>query len=79
MPCTFTGTLDGDRLLAAKEALDARERMLCAVCKTLEKNLGSRLAWDLLIEAAVDADGLGSADILDWWRDHKEADERRGQ
>ena len=44
MPCTYTGSFEGDEALAAKEALEKNRStltevtaLLCSACKILEK------------------------------------------
>ena len=72
MPCTYTGSLEGDRLLAAKEALDQRERYLCAVVRQLQRDVIS--VEDFLQRAAENADGIERSEILNWWDAHRAAD-----
>lgn len=77
MPCTYTGSLEGDRALAAQEALDRRERMLCALCTHLTEVLGEAGTEHVLKEAARKADGLKKGDIKRWWDAHRKADAER--
>jgi len=74
MPCTYTGSLEGDRILGLTEALDVRERMLCALITRLEKEHGEEHVGMLLHRAATDAEGLERKDIKRWWKRHKAAD-----
>jgi hypothetical protein len=76
MPCTFTGSLEGDRELAAREALDVRERMLCAVCSLFELDNGADELDAFLTTAARAAEGLEKDDITKWWKAHKAAEAR---
>jgi len=78
MPCTYTGSLEGDRELAAREALDRRERMLCALITRLEVEHGEEHVKLLLRRAATDAEGLDRKDITKWWKVHKQAEGRHG-
>lgn len=77
MPCTYTGSLEGDRALAAREALDRRERMLCALCTHLTFWLGEEGATKVMKDAASEADGLKKGDIKRWWDAHRKADAER--
>lgn len=77
MPCTYTGSLEGDREMAMRESLDARERMLCALCRRLETELGAAEAGRIMAAAERMADG--SAPIVDWWVRHREADAAAGR
>lgn len=65
MPCTITGSLEGDRALEAFQlrikAQDLNE-MLCEVCERLE---------------AQDALNILPESVASWWNDHKELDRRR--
>lgn len=66
MPCTITGSLEGDAALYAREAADKlradllkRTQQLCTACKALEAN-GIAVPSD---------DGLDT-----WWEEHKRSD-----
>lgn len=60
-----------------KRNLHIRTRMLCAVCRQLELELGVNDTKHLLIDAAIVADGLDPTEIANWWQKHKEADNER--
>jgi len=67
MPCTQTGSLDGDRILSLTEDLSSVQaralkltQMLCAVCRRCE-------------EQGVPIPRTAAA----WWRKHKTQDNRR--
>ncbi len=77
MPCTYTGSLDGDAAMFARDELDVRERMLCALCRKLEEVHGEDETKAILRAAARSAKGLHREAIVKWWRDHKKADEAR--
>jgi hypothetical protein len=62
MPCTYTGTIEGDRALSASLALSEVTSMLCDTCKQVEKH--GQLMW-LSIETRK------------WWREHKKLDKLR--
>lgn len=80
MPCTYTGSLEGDHIMAmeeelkrkrkkarkVKEELDSLTRMLCRTCEILE-GLGhvAKIAWP--------------SDVATWWEKHKSIDEKRIQ
>ena len=85
MPCTYTGSLESDRALAAqdvidryKEELDRLTRYLCAVCSALQEDddKGTLTLRNYLFEAAA-AKGIDANEIFDWWVDHKAADLRK--
>lgn len=67
MPCTYTGSIQGD----------IRERMLCALCWEMERRFGEIDTKHILIEAAIEADGLDPTEIANWWQKHKEVDDER--
>lgn len=76
MPCTQTGSLEGDRALAAQEAIDKRERMLCGMCSMIEKEVGVPTMEAFLEAIGEQTDGLKKKDIVKWWRAHKKAEGR---
>lgn len=78
MACTYTGSLDGDRIMSLQEALDRRERMLCALCTLIEKEADPVTVLSVLRRAAFEADGLDEDDIARWWAEHKEAENEGG-
>jgi hypothetical protein len=68
MPCTYTGSLEGDRALAAEEEADkladiitTLTQMLCSVCRAVEE-IGREDIFDPLVEG--------------WWQDHQLVDEK---
>jgi hypothetical protein len=65
MPCTFTGTLEGDAALRAREELDRQTDRLCRMCRRIEA-----LGHDL---TTIDPD------VAEWWAKHKKEDIARGQ
>lgn len=79
MPCTYTGSIEGDRAHFAKEALDLRERMLCAICTQLEKEFGVAVTKEILEDVAEATDGLTKTQISSWWKDHKKEDKKKGK
>jgi hypothetical protein len=65
MPCTYTGSLEGDARLAADEARTALTNvtaMLCSVCQKAEK---------------AGRPDLLSPKVASWWKKHKKVDEKR--
>ena len=83
MPCTYTGSLEGDRALLAEESsktakseLDRITSYLCAVCNYLEFTGSSSEAEEFLAEAAANKH-LPKHSITDWWQDHKLSDLRK--
>lgn len=70
MPCTYTGSIEGDRALAATEKAERLAeiiteltRHLCEACAALE-------------EAEVMDSSEVSEELVEWWKAHKEQDER---
>jgi hypothetical protein len=64
MPCTLTGSIEGDRALGAEEAeaqVTKLARMLCSVMRILEED-GRRPL---------------SREVLNWWKQHKKQDRER--
>lgn len=77
MPCTYTGSFEGDEALRAREALEKREKYLCAVVRHLEKS-GANV--DLLLRRAAEGtEDLRGSEIQDWWDNHRRADAHRNQ
>jgi hypothetical protein len=62
MPCTYTGSLDGDRIMGLEEALDEMTELACSAFAVLEKQ-------GLLGEMTFSQ--------RKWWRVHKAADAAR--
>lgn len=67
MPCTYTGSLEGDARLATSEAnqkLTEVTQMLCALCTHIEEN--------------YEDDIIGEVPKTNkWWKEHKEVDRIR--
>jgi hypothetical protein len=76
MPCTYTGSLMGDRVHSAEMILDRRERMLCAICSHIEQIYGAAALHTMLRKAGREASGLAEQDISQWWLSHKKAEGR---
>jgi len=67
MPCTFTGSLEGDRALFLREDLDKLTSLLCDLCKRLEKKGRS----DII---------AANPRLTKWWKLHKKFDAaKKGQ
>lgn len=75
MPCTFTGSLDGDLILSLREALDERERMLCGICTVLERDAGLAGLNQFFRVVEEDTDGMEENELSLWWQAHKRAEE----
>ena len=82
MPCTYTGSIQGDEIYSLKKLvidlkgdLDELTLMLCALCSFLETT--ELRVQDLMFAAASRADGLETEEIWDWWQNHKKEDEER--
>lgn len=61
MPCTVTGSLEGDRALAHSEAQEEATKvtqLLCKLCKIVENSDGLILPRD----------------VSKWWESHKKID-----
>lgn len=72
MPCTMTGSLEGDRALAATEAADNLSNELtritaafCDLCTALERDPSAHKIIDY------------SPMAYDWWVRHQEVDRKR--
>lgn len=76
MPCTYTGTIEGDRRLAAEESRDILERMLCAICTQMEENIGVPFT-NTILTLAQERMEQGDPDLAKWWKDHKATDTKR--
>ena len=63
MPCTYTGSLEGDALLGAKDELDMLTRLLCEACKHLDNHELMKV--------------VASEELFQWWIEHAEADRRK--
>jgi len=62
MPCTYTGSLEGDALLGAREELDELTRLLCEAMTVIEYQIPK---------------GHISDELWAWWKHHKAADKKR--
>lgn len=78
MPCTYTGSLEGDRALAAEEALSKKvssltkvTQFLCYVLEKLEesKSTSVKIVTDTLLKE--------NDELNTWWKKHKERDKER--
>ena len=85
MPCTYTGSLAGDRVHHAEESsktarseLDRITSYLCAVCNYLEFTEGGTGALTTLEDAATNSH-LPFYAIQDWWSAHKLDDLKKEQ
>lgn len=76
MPCTYTGSLEGDARLILGEELDKYTAMLCAVCTQMELNIGPLFTGEIL-ERASQRMPEGSENINEWWKNHKATDRTR--
>ena len=84
MPCTYTGSLSGDRIMSlegqlkhAHAELDRLTQMLYATYRHLERLHGADEANVFALIAGENSEGLGSTDIFNWWQDHKKEDAKR--
>jgi hypothetical protein len=66
MPCTVTGSIEGDRALDAAEARETATKttqMLCSICEMVEKR-------------GCPSMSRMPADVKAWWVEHKKMDAR---
>lgn len=61
MPCTHTGSLDGDKIEALTEELDKTTRLLCELCRQVYPV--HRIVM--------------SVELLEWWFKHRIEDGKR--
>ena len=76
MPCTLTGSFEGDRALVSETNVTYLTQLLCGACTLLEANN--------IDMGGVVVEGLGNDDLVQgapsldkWWKDHKKMDRRR--
>ena len=69
MPCTYTGSLEGDRALAAQKNADHLAKQIT--------NLTQLLCKTLTIVEAHDGLEYLPKDVNKWWSAHKKIDARR--
>ena len=74
MPCTYTGSIEGDRSLSLRNELDKRERYLCAVMTQLAKENTEGWVKSFLLRAEDSAEGVESDEMSIWWKLHRRAD-----
>ena len=76
MPCTLTGSFEGDRALIAGTNVTYLTQLLCGACTLLETN-GIDMST-VTVEGLPNADLVKGAPSLDqWWESHKKVDRRR--
>jgi hypothetical protein len=79
MPCTITGTLEGDRELFAKEEIAGLEKSL-RKSQAERLKLTQMLCWMCREYGHVPKPGTGKQyctlppDIREWWEKHKKQD-----
>lgn len=73
MPCTYTGSLEGDRAFFAQESLNRRERYLCAICRYIDERGDLNLSQVLQASARA-AEGVATDEIEKWWTAHSAAE-----
>lgn len=80
MPCFYTGSLEGDRALAAEQGAAENAKlitnltqMLCDVCEELDKQPKSLREH---IESPPSFKNC-STQVQNWWQKHKETDKKR--
>jgi hypothetical protein len=74
MPCTQTGSIEGDRRLAAEETVQEINeentrltQMLCQACRIIEDEFGEEYS-DKMPEV-----------LKEWWEQHKKIDAQKNQ
>lgn len=63
MPCTMTGSIEGDRSLSVREAQDEASnttKLLCKACKLLDKSKDTTIKMP--------------KDLRAWWNNHQKID-----
>lgn len=80
MPCTYTGSLEGDRILALEERIDGLTdvtNMLCSFCEVYEE-MYNRSYTDRYDNCYRGPSLIDSVDGLrEWWEKHKAKDAAR--
>lgn len=66
MGCTYTGSIDGDRLASSEAEVTKLAKMLCRLCKKIE--IYEDQYCDLVLE---------DPELRDWWLAHKKLDQKR--
>lgn len=74
MPCTQTGSLEGDHALALEEQLSEVSAMLCAVLTVLEE---IEVLKTILGSIDTKQSGVTPRRIKGWWSRHKKEDRKR--
>lgn len=73
MPCTYTGSIEGDRALAASETVTRLAQLLCGACRLLEEN-GISMAG---VKTEPTDFTPHTTTLYQWWRGHKKIDNER--
>ena len=68
MPCTMTGSFEGDQAMAAKREADRVTAYLCAVLRYLET------MYPDVVDEMMDLSKAGDGQIDQWWHRHKKED-----
>ena len=79
MPCTHSGSFEGDRLLSCRAELDRVTSYLCALMSVLErglKTLGGRDDGLNILLSHMDPT-VTPEEVMAWWNKHKHEDERK--
>ena len=76
MPCNYHGSPEQDEIHNLREELNIRERMLCAICTSIDDTEGKKMLKIILRRAASEAKGLETKDITKWWKNHKKSDKK---
>lgn len=69
MPCTYTGTIEGDRAMFAEEAVTEVTSMLCRTLTLLEDHMKAC--------QKVGVEHYLPKDIQIFWKEHKKLDSKR--
>ena len=76
MPCTLTGSLEGDAAVFSKEKITELTQLLCGACRLLEEN-----EIDMSkVKAVVYSYGAcqeRTTKLTTWWKSHKKLDAKR--
>ena len=76
MPCTYTGSLDGDKLLSCQQELDRVTRYLCGTLDELSNHDYIPMEM-LLYDIESTTDGIERGELVKWWESHRKTDNQR--
>lgn len=74
MPCTFTGSFEGDKVMSLREDLDELTQLLCSIGKTIEKYSDAPDHEPAFMDIK-----LFSPKVRKWLKEHKKLDSKKGK